>query len=183
MKEFKLVSERLRFRLIALSDLNSIHELHSLPETDKYNTLGIPKDLESTKSIIEPWISENQKTEICNYTLAIERKENQEFIGLIALKLGGEKYKNAEVWYKLHSDIWGQGYGTESLRRLIAFGFDKLKLHRIEAGCAIENIGSIRILEKAGMTREGHKRKVLPLKTGWTDNYEYAIIETDERKK
>ncbi len=182
MKGFELVSERLRFRLIQLSDLNSIHELHSLAETDTYNTLGIPKDIESTKSIIEPWISENQKTKICNYTFAIERKENQKFIGLIALKLGSEKFKNAEVWYKLHIDNWGQGYGTETLRRLIDFGFDKLTLHRIEAGCAIENIGSIRILEKAGMTREGHKRKVLPLKTGWTDNYEYAIIETDERK-
>jgi RimJ/RimL family protein N-acetyltransferase len=68
------------------------------------------------------------------------------------------------------------------LRRLINFGFNDLKLHRIEAGCAVENIGSLKVLEKVGIQREGHKRKVLPLKNGWSDNYEYAILETDERK-
>ena len=50
-----------------------------------------------------------------------------------------------------------------------------------EAGTAVENIGSIRVLEKAGMTREGQKRKVLPLKKGWSDNYIYAILEDDKR--
>ena len=32
------------------------------------------------------------------------------------------------------------------------------------------------------MVREGHLRQVLPLKSGWSDNFEYAILETDERK-
>jgi RimJ/RimL family protein N-acetyltransferase len=59
------------------------------------------------------------------------------------------------------------------------FGFKTLKLHRIEAGCAVDNIGSIKVLEKAGMTKEGRRREILPLKSGWSDNFEYAIVETD----
>jgi RimJ/RimL family protein N-acetyltransferase len=47
------------------------------------------------------------------------------------------------------------------------FGFNTLKL-RISAGCAIENIGSFKVLEKAGMIREGHSRQLIPLKTGWS---------------
>ncbi len=89
------------------------------------------------------------------------------------------KFRIAEVWYKLHSNFWGKGYATECLNRILEFGFGELGLHRIEAGCAVENLGSIRVLEKAGMTREGRKRKVLPLKDGWSDNFHYAILATD----
>lgn len=182
MTRIELLTERLNLRLIVLADLNAIHALHSLPETDKYNTLGIPKNIQVTKSILEDWIEDNNNPKSKNLTFAIEQTISKKFIGLIALKIGSEKFKNGEVWYKLLSDYWGKGFGTEALTSILTFGFENIKLHRIEAGCAIDNIGSIKILEKVGMTREGRKRQVLPLKSGWSDNFEYAILDTDERK-
>ena len=182
MNKREILTERTRMKLIELSDLNSIHELHSLPETDEYNALGIPKNIEETKSIIKPWIQENLLSEIKNYTFAIEQKETGKFIGLFGLKLGSEKYKRAEVWYKIHFDFWNKGYATETLKSMINFGFNTLKLHRIQAGCAVGNIGSICVLEKSGMIKEGRGRQILPLKSGWSDNFEYSILETDERK-
>jgi ribosomal-protein-alanine N-acetyltransferase len=182
MTKIEILTDRLKLRLIELSDLYSIHNLHSLPETDKYNALGIPKNIGETKSIIEPWIAENQLPEIANYTFAIDNDSNGNFIGLFGLKLGNKKYQRAEVWYKIHSDYWKKGYATESLKAVINFGFENLKLHRIEAGCAVGNIGSLKVLEKSGMVREGRLRQVLPLKSGWSDNFEYSILETDERK-
>lgn len=178
----EILTGRIKLRLINLSDLTSIHKLHSLPETDAYNTLGIPKNIEETKSIIKAWIAENQLNEIKSYTFALETKSNGEFIGLFGLKVGNKKYNRAEVWYKIHSDYWGKGYATESLKALINFGFETLKLHRIEAGCAVDNIASLKVLEKSGMIKEGRCRQVLPLKSGWSDNFEYSILESDERK-
>jgi len=181
LNQIEISSSRLKLRLVTLSDLNVIHRLHSLAETDAFNTLGIPDSLAVTKLIVDTWILDNQQLNINNYTFAIELKLSQQFIGLIALKLGSAKFKRAEVWYKLHVASWGKGFGSEALNRILDFGFGELKLHRIEAGCAVNNIGSIRVLEKVGMIREGRKRQVLPLKTGWSDNFEYAIIETDPR--
>tara|TARA_R110001592_G_scaffold86333_1_gene254741 strand:- start:210 stop:761 length:552 start_codon:yes stop_codon:yes gene_type:complete len=183
MNETEIETERIRLRLIDRSDLDSIHTLHSLPETDKFNALGIPNSIEETKAIIEPWIKENRSEEIKNYTFAIDDKSNGKFMGLFGLKIGHQKYKRAEVWYKIHSDYWKKGYATEALKAIIDFGFDALKLHRIEAGCAVENIGSIKVLEKSGMLREGRLRQILPLKSGWSDNFQYSILETDERSK
>ena len=178
----ELITHRLRLRLVTISDLEWIHELHSLPETDKYNTLGIPNNLAETKSVIQSWIIENQQEKIKNYTFAIENTSTRKGIGLIGFKLGVEKYKKGEVWFKLHSNQWSKGYATESLKKVIDFGFKTLHLHRIEAGCAVANTASMKVLEKVGMYKEGRKRQILPLKSGWSDNFEFSILETDIRK-
>jgi ribosomal-protein-alanine N-acetyltransferase len=98
---------------------------------------------------------------------------------LIALTLGKANFRNAEVWYKFLPAHWGQELTTEALQTLLTFGFDHLHLHRIEAGCAVKNIASQRVLEKVGMTREGRKRQVLPIRGAWVDNYFFAILATD----
>lgn len=177
--DIKLQTDRLLLTFISLSDLDEIHLLHSLPETDKFNTLGLPENINQTEKIIKDWIEKNTNGQNRNFTFKVELMESKSFIGLISLNLGKPKFKNAEVWYKFHSGFWNKGYATEALNKIICFGFGELKLHRIEAGCAVENIGSIRTLEKVGMTVEGRKRKVLPLKDGWSDNFEYAILLTD----
>jgi ribosomal-protein-alanine N-acetyltransferase len=182
MKTIELFNERLKLRLIEFSDLNAIHNLHSLPETDQYNTLGIPESIAVTKKVITPLISDNQQQNILNYSFAVEELRTGTFIGLLGFKLGSKKYSNVEVYYKLNKAYWGNGYATEAVNLVLDFGFKNLKLHRITAGCAIDNIASIKVLEKVGMKREGHAKQTLPLKSGWSDNYEYAILETDERK-
>ena len=83
--------------------------------------------------------------------------------------------------YSLLPDYWGQGYATEAVRGLIGYAFEELGLHRLEAGVATGNLASIRVLEKAGMTREGLKRKILPIRGTWVDNFHYAILDEDER--
>lgn len=182
MNKEQLVTARLKLRLVETSDLDFIHDLHSLPEVDEFNTLGIPKNKNETKAILEVLKADNQCPIIKNHTFAIEQLPNNEFVGLIALKLGSAKFKSAEVWFKLHSDYWGRGFGTEALKTIIDFAFQDLKLHRIEAGCAVANMASARLLEKVGMIREGRKRKALPLKSGWSDNYEYAILEKEYKE-
>lgn len=181
MPEPELISRRLKLRLIQISDLDAIHNLHSIPETDEFSTLGIPKNIDETKAIIQPWILDHKLEDVRNYTFVIELIIDAKFIGLIALKQGKQKNRNAEVWYKLRSDCWGIGFGTEALSVVISYGFHELNLHRIEAGCAVDNLGSIKVLENVGMIQEGRKRKILPLKNGWCDNFVYAILETDDR--
>lgn len=178
--EVELNTARLKLRLITIEDLEVIHDLHSLPETDEYNTLGIPKDIEETKIVIAPWIRENDLEDIQSFTFAIETIKDG-FVGLVGFKLGAKKYSMGEVWYKIHSDYWNLGYATESVKAIINYGFEELKLHRIEAGCAVDNLASIKVLEKVGMKREGRKRKVLPLKKGWTDGFDYSILKSEAR--
>ncbi len=44
---------------------------------------------------------------------------------------------------------------------------------------ATDNIASVKVLEKAGMENEGVRRKILPIRGEWKDNYHFAIVEDD----
>lgn len=44
---------------------------------------------------------------------------------------------------------------------------------------ATENVASIRVLEKIGMQKEGLRRKILPIRGEWKDNFHYAVLEDD----
>lgn len=177
-----LKTERLSLRPISENDIENIFELQSFEQTAKFNTSKVPIDIDETKINVEKWIAENNKENIKHFTFVVELLDDNKFIGLIGLHLGKEHYKNVEVWFQYDYRFWNKGYATESLRKIIDFGFETLKLHRIEAGCAVDNIGSFSVLEKVGMLREAHTRQLLPLKSGWSDNYGYAILSNDERK-
>jgi ribosomal-protein-alanine N-acetyltransferase len=175
----KLQTDRLNFRQVSTDDINNIHELHSLLETDRFNTLGIPKTIKQTEGIINEWLVGQNAKPPTSYIFCLDLVDTNQFIGLIALNIGNPNYKTAEVWYKIHLNHWRQGYATEALTKLLDFSFNELKLHRIEAGCAVENIASGKVLEKVGMTKEGMKRKKLPIRGEWKDNYFYAILDED----
>ncbi|MES3017506.1 MAG: GNAT family protein [Bacteroidota bacterium] len=178
MTEYLLIpgTDRLIIRELTIGDIHDIHDLHSQPATDRFNTLGIPENLSATAALVEKWIAESKQGQRTSYVLCIQLKETSGFVGLIAIVLGKINFRKAEVWYKLHEKHWHKGYASEALSGILKFGFDRLKLHRIEAGCAIENIASVRVLEKAGMTREGMKRKNLPIRGQWKDSYSYAVL-------
>lgn len=177
----ELQTERLILKELSFADLEEVHQLHSLPEVDEFNTLGIPETLQTTKTILREWIEQQALIPRMSYVFSVRITGTNDFIGLLALNLGKINFKIAEVWYKLHPVYWRQGYTNEALAKILKFAFSELGLHRIEAGCAIENIASIKVLEKVGMVREGSKRKVLPIRGEWVDNYFYSILETDFR--
>jgi RimJ/RimL family protein N-acetyltransferase len=170
--------ERLQLREVSLTDLEEIHNLHSLPETDKFNTMGIPDTVDITQQLILEWILTQTELPRKKYVFCLENSERY-FVGLIGINMGKPTYKNAEIWFKLHPNYWNLGLATEAVKRILHFCFTDLKLHRIEAGCAVENGASKRVLEKAGMMQEAHRRKLLPIRGEWVDNFEFAILETD----
>lgn len=175
-------TKRLTIRELAETDIDHIHRLHSLPETDEFNTLGIPDSIQTTGKLVAEWVAGQTARPRISYVFCIELVDTHQFIGLIALIKGKPAFRNAEVWYKIHVAHWQNGYATEALAKLIEVGFNELNLHRIEAGCAVENTASGKVLQKAGMTKEGRKRKNLPIRGEWKDAFSYAILDEDYLK-
>jgi [ribosomal protein S5]-alanine N-acetyltransferase len=174
-------TERLILLEVTIKDLEHIHQLNSIPEVDESNTLGIPKTIGDTKKFLVSMMEAKNKVPRSSYMWKITLKETKEFIGVAGYTLSNDKFRLGEIYYKLNPRYWGNGYATELAKNLVLLGFNHFNLHKVEAGVATGNIGSVRVLEKTGMTREGLRRKILPIRGEWIDNYHYAIVEDDER--
>lgn len=101
--------------------------------------------------------------------------------GAVGLHFARAHHK-AEVGYWIAVPAWGKGIATEAVRRVIAFGFDELALHRIDAQHYAENPASGRVMTKAGMRHEGLMRGVVFRDGIPRDNELYAILRTDPRR-
>jgi ribosomal-protein-alanine N-acetyltransferase len=89
--------------------------------------------------------------------------------------------KKADIGYWLGQKYWGQGIISEALKSFIKFSFKKLKLLRLQAGVAVENKASVKVLKKAGFKKEGIRGKSLRTRsTGkWHDTYSFGLLRSD----
>ena len=101
---------------------------------------------------------------ICNYERedyyrwAVIDKEAGECIGQIAYFLVDSKNHFAEIEYCIGAEFQGRGYATEAAKAVIAYGFDKMNLHKVQICTKAINAKSKRVIEKCGLTYEGTLR-------------------------
>ena len=74
-----------------------------------------------------------------------------------------------------------QGLMSAAVAAVASFAFERLRLHRVEAACLPDNVASVRLLEKAGFTREGVARRYLRINGMWQDHLLFALLEDDPR--
>ena len=111
---------------------------------------------------------------------AITSRETGGFLGGVGLHLT-PRHRRAELGYWIGVPHWGCGYCTEAARVVLAFGFDALGLHRIEAHHFTRNPASGRVMQKLGMRFEGVHREAVIRWDRFEDLASYAILESDRR--
>jgi RimJ/RimL family protein N-acetyltransferase len=113
------------------------------------------------------------------WQLAIVERASGTMIGNCGIRINDPAVREANIGYELNPAFWGLGYATEAAASILRFGFQDLQLHRIWAECISENSGSIRVLEKLGMRREGHFHQHQWFHERWWDTLVYAILEQE----
>ncbi|MHA6484543.1 GNAT family N-acetyltransferase [Paenibacillus sp. strain BS8-2] len=112
------------------------------------------------------------------FPLRIVLKESNEIIGTITLRV--DKLNNrGELGYWMGRDFWGHGYATEAARRMIESGFVELGLNRIWATAITRNKASVRVLEKAGLRKEGTLKQNRLLADTYEDVDVYGLVKSD----
>ena len=80
----------------------------------------------------------------------IRKKDDGVSIGIIALGTN-HNHVDTEVSYQLLPAFWGAGYANETIRAVVAYGFEELNLSCIIAKTQVANVRSCRLLERLGM--------------------------------
>ncbi len=87
--------------------------------------------------------------------------------------------QTANVGYMVDAAFRGRGVATAALTLVVAHSFAELRLHRVDAGAMPSNLGSQRVLEKAGFTRVGLLRRYLFVGGAWQDHVLYEVVGPD----
>ena len=165
-------TERLILRKFRGTDAPDILEYGSEPESLKYLIWdGVKTIQEANAAIYDYYLSKPG-------VFAIELINEQKCIGTLDLRLTPEHDK-AGFGYILNRKYWGKGYMTEALSAVLRLCFEGLELNRVEADHYVGNEGSGRVMEKAGMTREGVAKRQLKVKNIFQDVVHYGITKEE----
>lgn len=172
-----LNTARLLLRPFCTSDADDVQRLagdRAVVDT----TLNIPYPYED--GMAEKWISNHRDwfEQGKQAVFAITLQSDGVLLGAIGLRITPDDQR-AELGYWIGKPYWGQGFCTEAARAIIGFGFECLELNRIYAHHFARNVASGRVMQKVGMSHEGHLRQHVKKWDAFEDLELYAVLRTD----
>ncbi len=109
--------------------------------------------------------------------LGIWLKEKKSEILIGQITLGGIIFgamRGAHIGYWIDQRFANRGYTTRAVKLLSNFGFDSLKLHRIEINLRPENEASKQVAIKAGYELEGARNNYLHIAGDWRNHITFV---------
>ena len=174
-----LETDRLILRPMRMRDAQDLFAYAQDPEVSRHVLWETHTCLADSRQFLRGAIRQYRKGQPSSF--AITLKDSGRMIGTVGFMWINLDYHSAEVGYSLSRAYWNQGIMTEALRAVIAFGFDTLRLNRIEAQHETDNPASGRVMAHVGMQYEGTLRQRLKNKGRFVDVALYAILRSDPR--
>ena len=172
---YVIQTKRLVLRKPRMDDAPFIFERYGQdPEVTRYLIWTPHKHIGETEAFLQRCMNVWEQGKSFPYVITLQ--ENDDPIGMIEVHHQGFKL---EIGYVLARTFWGKGYMTEALRAVVDWAFAQSDIFRMQAICDVENIGSARVMEKAGMTREGLLRRYVlhpNISDEPRDAYLYGIV-------
>jgi [ribosomal protein S5]-alanine N-acetyltransferase len=170
-----LESSRLRLRRLVEDDAEAIFAAYAQdPEVTKYLVWRSTGNIEDTRHALRNATEAWEEGKAFNWIIL--RKKDNQLMGMVGVRVDGHK---VELGYVLGRKFWRQGYMTEAVQAVVSWATKEEDVYRVWAVCDIENLASARVMEKAGMQREGILRRwsMHPNRSDEPrDCYCYAII-------
>ena len=156
----KLETERMILRYATMKDAKDIAEQMNNLNVSRYLlVVPYPYTLKDAKWYIGHCKERRKEKPTDSYSFSIELKSEKKIIGGIGIaKIDGFQ-GTAEIGYWLGEAYWRCGYGTESCKAIIDFGFNKFNLRKIKIPVFAENPSSNALARKLGGKIEGTLRK------------------------
>lgn len=168
-------SEKIILRTYRLNDWREIIKYMSEPEVWRYLD-EVPFDEKTARQFIGYNVEQQTIRDGFADHIPIVLKPNLGIIGHLFLQKVYRLGPVMEAGVMIDPKHQGKGYGTEALRNLIKYAFEEMNVHRIEASCDARNASAVKMLEKAGMSREGICKESMLVGGKWEDEYLYAVL-------
>lgn len=176
-----LKSERLLFRRPILDDLEDVLAYRSGPEYRRFAEEIF--DAEAGRNFLKRFIGWTHEEPQTRFAFGATLVGDSRVIGICSVRKPSSEATAAELGFELAPDQWGRGLATEMGQTMLRFGFEILKLDRMEAHCLAENDASRRVLQKLGMEMEGEVREKHPLSGSFVGELRFGIHQAEWRER
>ena len=143
---------RLILRPFTLADAQASFEMNSDPEVMRFLGGVTVSSVDEVRDMLrQSTLADYEKHGFGRH--AVIHKESNEFMGFTGLKYI-EELDEVDIGYRLIPKYWRQGFGYESALPWVDFAFNDLGLKRIIALADTNNVASITLMKKLGLTYE-----------------------------
>lgn len=169
-----LTTERLILRRFIEADAASLFKLRGDADVMQYIGRPLAKTVDDAVALIN--VIDDLLAGNNGITWCISLKSDAEFIGSIGFwRIEKENYR-AEIGYLLNPIHQGKGIMQEALAAVLAFGFEVMYLHSIQANVNPQNAASVKLLERNNFIREGYFKEDHLLNGSFADTIIYSLL-------
>jgi len=171
-----LDTTRMILRDFTINDLDDFHEIFSDPVV--MENIEPPYDRKKSEEFLRTFCIERKP----KGAFAAVLKETGKVIGYVLFK-SIDYDEIYEIGWIFNRNYWRKGYASEICERLVEYGFEDMKLHKICAE-AVDVNKSVGLMKKLGMVEDGIFRKHCKRPDGsWQDLHWYGILAEDYFKE
>ncbi len=174
-------TERLQLKGLSPDNLKNIFE--QLPKAEIKKLLGLrtEEDFLLEEKKFHNRYSINNKSFML---FLMVDKATESIIGRGGLHNWNADHNRAELGYVMEDELYKRkGLMSEAVGAFIHYGFSNMELHRIEALVGVENIPSLKIIEKYKFTREGLLRQHYKVDGNFEDSIIFSLLHEEYKNR
>jgi ribosomal-protein-alanine N-acetyltransferase len=175
-----VATPRLTVRPLAADDAKHVDEIFADRTTRRW--LPLPPDHEPVDGLA--WCTEvpaGRRARGSGDHYGVIRREDERLVGCLWIRRTDWTARTTEVWYAVARAARGFGVAAEALDALAIAMILEHGFHRVEVRVAPGNVGSRRVVEKAGFTYEGLLRNAGHVHSGRVDLEAWSLVAADLR--
>ncbi len=151
--DLTLETKRLLLRPLELSDAEAMFAMDNNPNVHKYLWQQPTQEVSGIIKVIGMVQKQYENNKIGRFATIL--KETGEFIGWTGIKFVNDHVENGntnfyDYGYRLDEKFWNKGYATEASIAWLEYGFNQMKIEKMNAYTHAENGASNHILQKVG---------------------------------
>ena len=170
----RLETPRLLLRPLVMHDAQDIYDYSRDPEVARYVLWSAHRSVSESRAYLRYILRQYREGAPSSWGIVL--KATGRVTGTIGYMAYNEENSTVEVGYSLARSLWNQGLMTEALQAVLAFSFERMQIHRVEAQHNAANPASGRVMSKCGMHYEGRLRGRVYNKGRYVDVDLYAIV-------
>ncbi len=174
-----LEGQHATLRELRASDASNLYAALTTPEALKF-MWAPPPNVVAFERFIEWTHAEREAGKYICFGM-VPRGEEHAW-GVFELRQLQPGFLRGELGFVIAPPYWGKGIFVEAARMLLAFAFDTVKVHRVEARVSTDNGRGNAAIGKIGFEREGTLRDAFWCEDHFADQYLWATLASTWRR-